>query len=84
LPVECGKCGGPLVQRADDTDAVVRERLSVYRRDTKPLVEYYHRRPTFCSIDGAQTPDQVTADIASAVEGAAARGGARVVGGRVL
>ncbi len=64
----------PAVQRADDTDAVVLERLGVYRRDTKPLVEYYRARPTFCSIDGAQAPDRVTADIASAVEAAVSRG----------
>lgn len=73
-PVTCTKCGGLLVQRADDTDAVVLERLGVYRRDTKPLVEYYRARPTFCSIDGAQAPDRVTADIASAVEAAISRG----------
>lgn len=74
VPVHCTKCGGLLIQRADDTDAVVLERLRVYRRDTKPLVEYYRARPTFCSIDGAQTPDRVTADIASAVEAAVSRG----------
>jgi adenylate kinase len=73
-PVSCTKCGGPLIQRADDTDAVVLERLGVYRRATKPLVEYYRARPTFCSIDGAQAPDRVTADIASAVEAAVSRG----------
>jgi adenylate kinase len=67
-------CGGRLIQRADDTDAVVLERLGIYRRDTKPLVEYYRPRPTFCSIDGAQAPDRVTADITSAVEGAIRRG----------
>ena len=72
--VNCTKCGGPLIQRADDTDAVVLERLGVYRRDTKPLVEYYRVRPTFCSINGAQAPDRVTADIASAVEAAVSRG----------
>jgi adenylate kinase len=73
-PVSCTTCGGRLIQRADDTDAVVLERLGVYRRDTKPLVEYYRPRPTFCSIDGAQAPDRVTADIASEVEGAIRRG----------
>lgn len=73
-PVTCTICGGLLVQRADDTDAVVLGRLGVYRRDTKPLVEYYRARPTFCSINGAQAPDRVTADIASAVEAAVSRG----------
>ena len=43
----CASCGGRLVQRADDNEAVVLERLKVYQRQTKPLVEYYRARPTF-------------------------------------
>jgi adenylate kinase len=64
----CTKCGGPLVQRSDDSDAVVLERLKVYHRQTEPLVEYYRVRPTFRSIDGAQAPDKVAADLAAAIE----------------
>jgi adenylate kinase len=63
----CGHCGGVFVQRADDNEAVVRERLKVYQRDTKPLVEYYRSRPTFCAIDGSQTPEAVSAAIEAAV-----------------
>jgi len=81
-PVACGKCGGLLVQRADDTDAVVRERLGVYRRNARPLVEYYRARPTFCTIDGAQAADRVAADIATAVEAALVRGARAAEGQR--
>jgi adenylate kinase len=63
----CGRCGGRLRQRSDDSEGVVRERLKVYRRDTQPLVDYYRARPTFRAIDGAQPPDQVAAAIAEAV-----------------
>ena len=49
------------MQRADDNEAVVRERLKVYQRDTQPLVDYYRTRPTFQSVNGAQPPDQVAA-----------------------
>src|SRR5687768_9987871 len=53
-PVEwteaCQKCGAPLVTRADDGEAIVRERLKVYQRQTRPLVEYYSARPTFRAI----------------------------------
>src|SRR5262245_46643520 len=66
----CRRCGGPLVQRADDRDAVVRERLRVYHRETEPLVDYYRRRPTFRVVDGAQAPDRVAAEVAIAVEAA--------------
>jgi adenylate kinase len=73
----CEKCGGALVARMDDGVAIVRERLSVYQRQTKPLVEYYAVRPTFRAINGNQAPDVVTGDVAAAISGAlasAARG----------
>jgi adenylate kinase len=66
--VACARCGGKLVQRTDDDEAVVRERLKVYHRQSEPLVEYYRVRPTFRSIDGTQPPDRVAADIAAAIE----------------
>src|SRR5262249_42890227 len=40
----CDHCGGELTQRTDDEEGPVRRRLAVYRRDTRPLVEYYRRR----------------------------------------
>jgi adenylate kinase len=64
----CGRCGGHLVQRADDNAETVKERLRVYERQTKPLVEYYQARPTFKSINGARTPEQVAADLNAAIE----------------
>jgi adenylate kinase len=70
----CAQCGGSLVQRSDDNSEVVRERLRVYARSTRPIVEFYETRPTFRCVDGDQTLDSVTADIAAAVES--------VVGGR--
>jgi adenylate kinase len=69
----CGKCGGELIIRADDGDAIVRERLKVYERQTRPLVEYYSSRPTFRVIDGDQPPDRVAAEVDAAVSEAASR-----------
>jgi adenylate kinase len=69
----CTTCGGKLVQRADDNQAVVLERLKVYHEMSEPLVEYYRVRPTFRSIDGAQPPDRVAADLVAAIEAAGNR-----------
>jgi adenylate kinase len=63
----CALCGGKLVQRADDTESVVLDRLKVYHGQSEPLVQYYRVRPTFRSINGAQLPDQVAADLAAAI-----------------
>lgn len=71
----CGTCGGAFVTRVDDGVGIVRERLKVYARQTKPLVDYYVARPSFRTIDGNQAPDVVTAAVDAALE-AAARGAA--------
>lgn len=65
--LNCGQCGGELVHRTDDGNGVVRERLKVYHRQTKPIVEFYAGRPTFRAIDGNQPPDLVTAAMDAAV-----------------
>src|SRR5215210_2604178 len=66
----CARCGGQLIQRADDNAATVLERLKVYRRETEPLVEYYRARPTFRAVNGAHAADRVAADLAEAVANA--------------
>jgi adenylate kinase len=73
-PMHCRRCGGRLVQRSDDSDQVVRERLKVYRANTKPLVDFYRERPTFRWINGAQPPDRVAEDLAFAIEAAGGHG----------
>ncbi len=64
----CGKCGGALVTRVDDGIEIVRERLKVYMRQTRPLVEYYAGRTAFTALDGNQPPDAVTAGIDAALD----------------
>lgn len=65
--LECARCGGRLSQRADDSQAVILERLEVYKRKTKPLVDFYSGRPTFCAVNGAQTADEVALELEAAV-----------------
>jgi adenylate kinase len=71
----CAKCGGELVQRSDDSEAVVRERLKVFQEETEPLVVYYRESPSFFRIDGNQPPDVVAQQIRDAVVAGAARRG---------
>jgi adenylate kinase len=67
-PGVCHFCGGKLTQRPDDNAAVVLERFKIYSASTKPLVDFYRPRPTFRSINGAQSLDRVAADLNAAVE----------------
>lgn len=73
-PMRCRRCGGELVQRSDDSDSVVLERLRVYRTNTKAIVDFYRKRPTFRSVNGAQAPDRVAAELAAAVAAVATQG----------
>jgi adenylate kinase len=66
----CRSIGPKWVTRTDDAEAVVRERLKVYWRDTRPMIDFYSSRPTFRVIDGQQTPDQVREALVSAVASA--------------
>ena len=66
----CRSIGPKWVARSDDSEAVVRERLKIFWRDTRPMVEFYSSRPTFRSIDGLQTPEQVREALVSAAASA--------------
>ena len=68
VPADCAACGGALMQRSDDREDVVRERLRVYREQTSALVEFYSGRPTFHRIDGDRQPDVVAMAVVTAVE----------------
>jgi adenylate kinase len=67
LAQECKTCGGRLVQRSDDSESVVRDRLKVYWCETQPMIGFYEGRPTFRRVDGTVAPVDVYAAIAEAV-----------------
>lgn len=56
-------CGTQLYQRDDDKEETVRNRLVVYERSTKPLIEYYANKGLLHSINGDNAIDVVDADI---------------------
>jgi adenylate kinase len=49
---KCDKCGADLIQRNDDSEKVVRERLLVYKEKTLPLTRYYYDKQILVRIDG--------------------------------
>ena len=61
----CDLCGGELIQRADDNEATVKQRLDVYEKQTAPLVEYYEKAGKLIRIDGDKTIDEVFEEISS-------------------
>jgi adenylate kinase len=64
----CDRCGGPLSQRPDDREEVVRERLRVYEAQTRPLLDHYRKLGLLTELEGAGTPDAISASLARAIE----------------
>lgn len=48
----CDLCGGKLIQRNDDNEATVKERLNVYTEQTLPLIDYYKTNHFLSVVDG--------------------------------
>lgn len=65
---ECDVCGGELYQRDDDTEETVANRIEIYLKETKPLVDYYTKKGIIFSVDGKQAIEDVFKDIVKSLE----------------
>lgn len=59
----CDKCGGKVIQRKDDNEEVIRQRLHVFHDQTQPLKAYYERKGLLVSIDGNLPKEKMTSAI---------------------
>lgn len=55
----CDQDGSRLIQRDDDKDEVVRNRLKVYHDQTEPLIDYFDDQGLMRRIDGTRSPAEV-------------------------
>lgn len=55
----CDKCGGEVVQRSDDKEDVIINRLKAYEDSTAPLKEYFKAQGKFVELNGDQAPEKV-------------------------
>jgi adenylate kinase len=74
----CDVCGGPVMQRADDTPEAVAKRLDLYEIETAPLVDRYQERGLVERVDGDRPIDEVTESIVAAIRSRLACSTARV------
>lgn len=63
----CTDAGGELLQREDDNDETIRNRLDVYRQQTEPLIEYYRKRGKLKVVDADGSIDEVYARLSGLV-----------------
>jgi len=55
----CDHCGSELMQREDDTEATINNRLDLYEKETMPLISFYRDKNLLKAIDGTVTIDMV-------------------------
>lgn len=63
----CPKCGTELTQRKDDSPESVQNRLEVYEKQTRPLIDFYAEKGVLKTVDGSKDREEVTRDILSAL-----------------
>lgn len=63
----CKQAGGELLQRADDNEATIRNRLEVYQQQTEPLVEFYRKRGLLKTVAATGEVDEVYARLKNAI-----------------
>ncbi|HNZ77409.1 MAG TPA: adenylate kinase [Bacilli bacterium] len=55
----CDVCGGKLIQRADDTEETIKNRLRVYHQLTKPVLDYYAKQGLIKTISGRENIEEI-------------------------
>lgn len=67
----CDVCGSQLVQRRDDREEVISERLRVYHEQTRPVIDYFSSLGRYFEIDGSKSvPDvaQALSELVGVIE----------------
>ncbi len=64
----CDACAGPVIQRPDDKEEVVRTRLETYEASTKPLKDYYKANGLYVEVIGLGTSEEVYERISKALQ----------------
>jgi adenylate kinase len=64
----CDIDGTPLIQRADDTEEIFKERMRAYETLTAPVIEHYRASGRFAEVDGDRPIEVIAAGILATVE----------------
>jgi adenylate kinase len=60
----CDKCGSPTIQRDDETEEAIKQRLKTYEEKTAPLIEYYKHEPAFITAPSLKPEPAIDAIMA--------------------
>ena len=60
-------CGGELIQRADDNEETVKNRIKIYHEQTEPIKEYYEKKGKLVIAYGQEELEDTTKEVAKAL-----------------
>lgn len=63
----CDKCGGELIQRADDNPETIMHRLSVYHKETEPIIDYYKKQGLLVVAEGRSAIEDTIRNVFAAL-----------------
>ena len=63
----CDVCGGELIQRADDNEETVKNRIKVYHEQTEPIKEYYQNTGKLVVVYGKEKLEDTTKAVSEAL-----------------
>ena len=64
---ECTAAGGKLIQREDDNEETIGNRLDVYRQQTEPVIDFYRKRDRLKTVDAEGSVEEVYERLQSAI-----------------
>lgn len=64
---KCDKCGGELIQRADDVPETIQNRLNIYHEQTEPIKAYYEQQGLLVTAKGEDALEDTTANVMKAL-----------------
>ncbi|MCD6477371.1 MAG: adenylate kinase [Candidatus Aenigmarchaeota archaeon] len=67
-PGICDKCGGKLIQRRDDKEEIIKDRLKVYKEQTEPLIKYYRDKGILVDVKIHGPPEIMVPEILKILE----------------
>jgi adenylate kinase len=66
---KCDNCGADLIQRKDDNEETVVNRLKVYHETTAPVIDYYEKQGILLRVNGVGDIDDIFNTVVKALEG---------------
>jgi len=66
---KCPVCSGKMIQRSDDSEETVKNRLKVYHEKTSPLIDYYQNHGLLCKVDGDAEIETIFSAICEVLDG---------------